>query len=67
MRAVLREMGGMEFHKKVRDKYFPRTPRKGTDEVMVSVRAASINPDDYKVFFFFIAYFRICASSFMIT
>ena len=39
------------FHAQVGHKYFPKAPQKGTDEVMVSVRAASINPADYKVCF----------------
>lgn len=56
MRAVIRESGGMIFHAQVDRKYFPRAPKKGTDEVMVQVYAAAINPYDYKVsfsFFFF--------------
>ena len=50
MRAVIRESGGMVFHAQADSKYFPRAPGKGTDEVMLSVRAAAINPVDYKVF-----------------
>ena len=49
MRAVIRESGRMAFYAQVPEKYFPKAPKKGTDEVMVSVRAAAINPVDYKV------------------
>ena len=49
MRAVVRESGGMMFHAQAAFKYFPRAPKKGTDEVILSVRAAAINPADYKV------------------
>ena len=52
MRAVIRESGGMVFHAQAEGKYLPVAPAKGTDEVMLSVRAAAINPVDYKVFAF---------------
>ena len=38
------------FHARADSKYFPRAPKKGTDEVILSVRAAAINPVDFKVF-----------------
>ena len=50
MRAVIRESAGMVFHAQAPAKYLPKAPTKGTDEVMLSVRAAAINPVDYKVF-----------------
>ena len=49
MRAVARESGGMVFHAQAEVKYLPRAPKTGTDEVILSVRAAAINPIDYKV------------------
>ena len=50
MRAVIRESRGMVFNAQVEAKYLPRAPKKGTDEVTLSVRAAAINPVDFKVF-----------------
>ena len=49
MRAVIREGGGMVFHNQAVGRYLPRALKRGTDEVMLSVRAAAINPVDYKV------------------
>ena len=53
MRAVLREFGSLEFRAKVDQRYYPKSPKKGTDEVLVQVYAAGLNPDDYKVSFSF--------------
>ena len=50
MRAVIRQSGGMVFHAQAEGRYLPKAPKKGTDEVTLSVRAAAINPVDYKVF-----------------
>ena len=52
MRAVIREPGGMVFYAQAAAIYFPLIPEPGTDEVILSVRAAAINPVDYKVFAF---------------
>ena len=49
MRAVIRESGRMVFHAQVGPKFLPKAPKQGTDEVILSVRAAGINPVDYKV------------------
>ena len=49
MRAVVRESAGMVFHSQAEVKYLPQTPKAGTDEVILSVRAAAINPIDFKV------------------
>ena len=52
MRAVTRDnKGKFVFHKEAPFMVRPYMPRKSTDDVMISVRAAAINPADYEVCF----------------